>query len=185
MNTKGFTLLEMVVATGILAVIVVLSVGIFSRFVSVQEQASQTQLLLEGVRSSLEIMNREIRTGFGSTYAVADGAGKGVLLRNQDGICVYYRWQNQGLERAEAEVGGTECSLGDFGGADYARLTHSKVVIENMRFDAVPSDVVAGRLENQGFVTIILDATTEQGAGLPLHLQSTVSSRQVVPYSEG
>lgn len=183
MNKRGFTLIEMMVAIGILTVIVVLSIGIFSRFMRLQESATQTQILLEGMRSSLELMNREIRTGFGSTYVVADGAGSGVLFRNQDGVCVHYRWKDGGLERAESAVGGAECVITDFSGAKYARLTNSKIVIKDMRFDATTADVVAGKLQNQGFVTTMISATTERNAGQPLHLQSTITSRQVIPYT--
>lgn len=178
----GFTLVEIIVATGIFAMLLTIFVGIFGRFVAVQERGTHTQIVLEQLRLALEVMNRELRTGFGATYTLADGQGKGVLLRNQDGLCVAYRWIEGRLERSEAQVAGTSCSPSNFSGAKYASLTGNDVVITNVRFDVTPSQVESGVLKNQGTVTTILQAQSALGDTLPVRLQSTVTSRQVIPY---
>ena len=55
---KGFTLLELVVATGIFAIFMLVIVGMFSQFVFTQRRNIAEQALLEDVRTALEIFER-------------------------------------------------------------------------------------------------------------------------------
>lgn len=171
----------MIVAIGIFTVIIVIYVGMYSRFLATQRQSGQIQIVLEQVRSSLELMNREIRTGFGSTYQVADNRGRGVVFRNQDGNCIEYRWLLGKFERADIGAS-TSCTPNDLEDANYSSLVGSDVNITNMRFDAVPATEAGGSLQTQGFVTIIVSATNRDETIVPTVFQSSVTSRQVIPY---
>lgn len=180
--SKGYTMIEITIATGIFAVLVVLFVGIFSRFVSVQDRGVSEQGMQEELRSALEIMNREIRTGYGSTYDVSDSSGRGVIFRNQNGICVHYVWQNAGLERSETNTFASQCAPNVFSGLQYASLTSSATQVTHARFDVVRAEQVGDELKNQGVVTLVLEAESAQADAAPFQLQSTVASRQVIPF---
>lgn len=175
-------MIELAVATGIFAVLILLFIGIYSRFVAVQERGASAQSMQEQLRLTLEVMNREIRTGYGSTYDILDNNGRGVVFRNQNGSCVAYRWQDARLERAEIDAFGDSCDPGRLSGVPYTALTSSDIVITNARFDVVRAERLDDTLANQGTVTLILEAENAASTIAPIQLQSTVASRQVIPF---
>lgn len=184
MKKQGFTLIEMIIALGIFSFVLIIYIGLYGRFITAQREGNQVQVVLEQVRTAFEVMDREIRTGFGSTYVVADGAGAGVLFRNQNGDCVYYRWENDTVERAEAAVGGVDCTTSDFSGAAFTQLVGSDVQVSHMRFDATTANEINGSLDNQGFITIIAVVNGTTATSVPTSFQSSITSRQVIPYVE-
>ncbi|MBI3250542.1 MAG: type II secretion system protein [Candidatus Andersenbacteria bacterium] len=187
---KGFTLIEMVVATGLLAIFLLVFAGIFSSFVTNQRRDSSRQLVLEQLRLALEIMNRELRTAYGTSYTLTDSSGRSIMFRNQNGVCVHIRWRDNALERAEGPSSGSNCPNSNFPASSYAALTSKDVAIEYARFDAIqaengdsgPTNFPEASLSSQGFVTVILSATDAAQNLSPINLQSTVTSRQVIPY---
>ena len=189
MNTRtqqshhGFTLIETIVAVGIFSIVMLVLMGLFSRFTIVERRDIAEQKLLEEVRFGVELFSREARTAYSSTYSLPNGSGSEILFRNQNGLCVHYRLQGTQLERAERDTAGGTCSLAQFSGGAYASVTGPNTILEKFQFDVVPADVVDGELANQGFITVNLEArSTNASVGL-LRAQTTVTSRQVVPYT--
>ncbi len=179
---SGFTLVEIVVATGIFVVIVALMSGIFSRFTSTQRRDLAEQKLLEELRQTFELFNREARTAYGATFALTDGTGQSVVFRNQNGLCVNFQWRDGALARAERPVSGDTCSQDDFTGAIYDTLNSSKIIVEALRFDVTASPVADGALARQATITIMLRAAASNPTVAPLAVQSSVTSRQVIPF---
>ena len=62
-RAPGFTLLEMIVATGIFIVVVVASIGITISVKTAQEKASNIQNVQDNIRFAVEFMTKEIRQG--------------------------------------------------------------------------------------------------------------------------
>lgn len=187
---RGFTLIEMVVAAGLLSIFIIVFTGIFNSFVTNQRRDTSRQLVLEQLRLAMEVVNRELRTAYGSTFSLTDGEGHGLMFRNQNGLCVHYRLRDGALERAEAEINSSNCPSSNFPSAAYATLVSEDVTIPYLRFDPVRAEVGGGGVDgfpqatllNQGFVTLIIEASDKSETLAPVKLQSTVTSRQVIPY---
>lgn len=182
--SKGYTLVELLVAMGVFSLVVVMMAGLVSRLVFIERRSIAEQALEEDVRFALEIFSREARLAFSSTFALADGTGASLLMRNQNGVCVNYRVNDLGVfERAEAEAQGTDCRGADFD-SRYTPLTSRRVRVENLRFD-LPENIYNqndNRLDRQGFITLMLRARGATAPTPPLELQTTITSRQIKVY---
>lgn len=184
---KGFTLLELAVAIGVFALLIIIVSSLFTRLVFVQRRDTGQQTLQEDIRFVFESFNREARTGYASTFALSDTTGTSFVFRNQNGQCVNYRLNTTTarIERGEVTAAGTTCLGVNFTGG-YAPLTSNRIDVQEVRFD-IPDDVydpANDTLTRQGFVTFMIQAKPENTPGAPINVQSSVSSRQVLPYSE-
>lgn len=177
----GFTLIEIVVAISIFSVILLILVGIFSRFITIQRHEIAEFRLQEDLRLSFELFNREARLAYGSTFASHSNA---VLFRNQTGACVTYRFAGQKFQRAEDDsVDRGACPV-IVDNQLFQTLHSTQTIFEAMRFTVVPA-LVSGdgtKLESQGVVTISATARS-RGSSKKVPLQNSVSSRQVIPFT--
>lgn len=189
-SQRGFTLIEILVAIAIFSIALLIVIGAYSRFVRSQRSSIGSQELLEDVRLTLEVFNREARTAFGSTYRLLeDGNADGITFRNQNGVCVLYLLQDGVLVRNQATTAqqAADCSsLGLYNPADDAPVSDAgnEVVIEELHFQVTPAAVGGDtQLSSQGYVTVTMvirpSTGTERDA---ISLQSTVTSRQVISY---
>ncbi len=179
----GFTLIEIVVAAGIFVVVMVLTMGIYGNFSATQRRDISEQKLLEELRLAFEVFNREARTSYGSTYALTDGTGTSLIFRNQNGVCVLYRLGNENqLERGEG-IGTSECKENDIVSASFTPVTGPDIEFTTLKFLPTPALAEAGKLKDQGAITIVAEAKTKNGIVAPVALQSTTTSRQVTPYN--
>lgn len=185
-SSPGFTLIEVVVAIGIFSLIFAVFIGIFSNFIFNQRRDIAEQNVMEEIRFILELFDREARTAYGSTYTLTDATGSSVMFRNQNGLCVTYRLNTgtKRLERAEQDISPSECALEDFTPAMYLPVTGQRMAITALRFDVRSSAQSDGQLTNQGFITVMMEAQTSNQTVAPVKIQSTVASRQVIPYAE-
>lgn len=181
-HNKGFTLIELIVSTGIFVMLLSVMIGIYSRFTSDQRRAIAEHKLLENAKFALDFFNREARTAYSSTFELTDGTGQSILFRNQGGLCVNYRLTGSVLERAELEQPIGDCSISDFTINAYASVTSSGMRVASLRFDPIRSTASGATLDRQGFVTIMLEAESQDRSVAPVVVQSTVTSRQVQPY---
>lgn len=183
-SQTGVTLLELVVSVGIFALVLALISGLYSRFVFTQRRNIGEQTIQEDLRFALELFNREARTGYASSYSINDPEGRSLTFRNQNGLCVNVRLNpaTQQLERAESAEAGTDCTGAVF--HSYAALTSHRIAIDSLRFDLPDNIYNAGdqRLDRQGFITLMISASAPGSSAQPLRLQSSVASRQVIPY---
>ena len=180
LNSKGFTLIELLVSIGILGLIIALTTGILSRNLGVQRRDIAQQNLQEDVRSAIEIFSREARTGYGSTYALADGRGTSIVFRNQEGKCVMYkRSADKQLERAQVGIGGSDCKASDFGGEVFTRIHSPSTVFEYIRFYSPSTRATSqGLPDQQGFITLTIRAKGKGQDDASIELQTSVTSRQ-------
>lgn len=180
-NNVGYTLIELILAVGILVMIMTLVAGIMAHYFTAQRIQIAQAGLQEDVRFALELMTREIRTGYGSTFILPDGTGQALTLRNQKGDCVEYRLNTntRQIERAEASVSsGDACDLTN---ASFAAITSHNTSVDILKFDPTKSEATAdGFPANQGFVVITIEASARTGSKLGIALQTTATSRQVI-----
>lgn len=177
-TVKGFTLLEVVVAISIFGIFIAMMMSIFTRFLTTQRQEIAQQALQEDIHYALETFNREVRTAYGSTFTTVDGDQ--IFFRNQNGSCVQYAFSDNAMKRGEASGAGSECREATY---TLAPLTsRDTFMAAGSRFDPAPAAVTDGVLTTQGFVTVIMNVTSRRATLLPLLLQSTITSQQVIPY---
>lgn len=183
--SKGFTLLELLFALGILSIVLIIVASFTTRLTLLQRRAIGEQTIQEDIRLALEVFSREARLSYASTFAIADDQGTSVVMRNQNGACVSFRYNadNHSLERAEVAFAGVECLSTPFEGR-FTALTSQRIYVDSARFDIPDSiyNIADARLDRQGFVTLMLTAHPTNTATPPLQLQTTVTSRQMKPY---
>ena len=172
----GFTLIEILVAVAVLSIILLIVAGIFGRFVDSQRRIVGEQTIQEDLHFTLELFNRETRLSYGESYTTR--TPDWLIMRNQNGVCVSYRLEDNSLERAEAPDSQTtndSCLNATYD--EFTTVTTNKTFIENLEFLVQPAN------ENtQGFITLIMTAHAKGKAESPLAFQSTVTSRQVATY---
>lgn len=97
---KGFTLVELIVAVGIFALLMVLSVGALLAIVSANKNAQGIRSAVDNLNFSLETMARTIRTG--SNYNCNGGdcsGGTSLSFTDQSGSVVTYRKNGGEIDR--------------------------------------------------------------------------------------
>jgi len=80
LQTGGFTLLEMIVSLGILAVVAVIAVGALVRMTSLNRQAQTLQSAMNSINFTLESISREMRVGTSYYCGVANQFTSGSTL---------------------------------------------------------------------------------------------------------
>lgn len=189
-TSRGFTLIELMIAIAIFCIFMIIMAGVFARFVQTERHGiSQSSLILD-VQSAMDSFIKEARTGYGSTYAVASD-GKSIAFRNQEGVCVGYRINptTETFERSEhsGNLSGN-CNVDDGSSGVFAPLTGEDTKIIEARFYPLPGsyDPATFTLKNQGVVTLALKAksTKEKALTSEMSVQNTVTSRQVRAYDK-
>lgn len=182
MKTRGFTLIEVVVAMGIFSVMLLIIVGVFSRFVQIQRRQIGEQQLQEDIRLAMDLFNKEARTGFGDTFPSGSFSGE-IQFRNQNNQCVRYSLDGGRLARSAVD-------MSDFGGLgcdDVAyndeKITGGKTFIDSLKFYSIPAtvDAATSKLTSQGLIMVAIKAHAIQKASAVITWQSSVASHQTLP----
>lgn len=85
---KGFTIVEMIVAVGIFAVVMVLAVGALLTIVAANKTAQAMKVVMNNVNYAVEDMVRTIRSG--SNYSCDVSPCSSLSLSDNDGESVFY-----------------------------------------------------------------------------------------------
>lgn len=179
-HERGYTMIEIVVAAGIFAGVLLVVANIFTFFIFSQRRDISERRLQEDLRFAIEFFSREARTAYASTFAVT-GTGDRVTFRNQNGTCVAYHVSNEAWERAEQEGSGV-CE--DMTYTNYVAITGNNTRMMELVF-LIPSDITDGaQLLRQGIITFHMQAASTNASVPTLDLQSSVTSRQVSFFEE-
>ena len=185
-NQKGTSLLELLVAITLFAVIMLSATQIFKMVIDGQRNALSAQNVQENMRYAMEKMSREIRmaqiskhscdstfsSGESASYKVfnvfTDSGNDKLYFKNQYGDCVAYYLENNRLKiRVSAGAATNE-----------GFITPSKIQVSNLKFNAVDDQIDAFH-SIQPYVTMMMDIKAV-GPGLheqKMKLQITISSR--------
>lgn len=183
---SGFTLIEMLVAVSIFSIILLISTRAFSSFVSLQKGLIGEQRIQEDLRVILEMMAREVRTGYGSTFE-ANADLSAIAFVNQEGDCVQYALTpsaggGHNLTRASRRADIGPCWSGDYGLKE--AINQAGTDFDQLKFFVQPAavDGAGQKLLNQGLVTIVLRAHAREKSGSIVDLETSVASRQTKPF---
>ncbi len=155
MNTRrGYTLIELIVAVGMFALVMLLASGAYLMMIGVNRQ---TQGITTGINSlsfALEAMTRSIRTGTGydcGGLGDCPGGASSFSFTNSNGVPVSYSLSASTIQET---VGGSQRAL-----------TDASVTISSLMFYVFGTPSVRQGDYQQPRVTIIVSGTVSSGPG--------------------
>ena len=181
---NGFSFMEMVVAIGLFAVVMVGATQIFRLVLEGQRSAIASQNIQENVRYFFEVMSKEVRMATKSNdeceslyddqplaenkvYNVTTVNGEESLyFKNQKGECVAYYVSSSDVLMIKRDE-------------HTASTTPDGLVVENVEFN-VEDDAIGTYHDTQPRATILMEVSSERermGYDKQMRLQSTISSR--------
>ncbi|MBI5405774.1 prepilin-type N-terminal cleavage/methylation domain-containing protein [Candidatus Kaiserbacteria bacterium] len=154
MNTRrGYTLVELIVAVGLFALVMLLTSGAYLVMIGLNRQAQGIATGIDNLSFALESMTRDIRTGTGYNCDNAgDCSGGGSFsFRNQAGEQVTYDLSDSALRKTV--------------GATRSILTDPSVTVSSLKFYASGTARASGGDTRQSRVTLIVSGTVATGPG--------------------
>lgn len=124
-RTRGYTLVELMVAVGLFALIMTLAAGAYLMMISYNRHAQAISTGINNLSFALETMTRDIRTGTGYT-----SNGSTISFTNSGGVAVSYTRSNSSTY---CGTGGGGCIVKTSGGVT-AAITDPSVDITAMAF---------------------------------------------------
>jgi len=174
-STKGFTLMELLIVSGMFSILIIMIASIFVSALRIENNVFATKKVLSQISYSVEYMTRALRmaekdTGQGcilrgNNYYILDG-GKKIIFRNalqDDGDCQEFFMEDKQLKYKIHKGLPSEKTF---------ELTSSDINISELKFTAHGQDQSD---DFQPFVTIYIEA---QSSDSPvLEIQTSVSQR--------
>lgn len=170
---RGFTLIELMVAVSLFALVAMLAAGAYLVMLDVEQQAQANATGIDNLTFALSSMTRTIRTGTGYNCGSASGgdcsSGSMLYLTDQSGEqVIYFLWKPTGIvyEAINGAVG--------------TPLTDSSVDVTNLTFVVNGSQPYSnGHDTTQPYVFITMSGTTSAGPGktIPFTVQTSAVMR--------
>ncbi len=169
-SPKGFTLLEMLISTGIFAVVIITAIGAMVSLNQAQVKASNIQNIQDNIRFTLEFMTKEIRTGSNfSAEECGPPACRRLRFIRQDGKEVVYCLDNGVIKRQIPPPG--NCEAG-------SPITSSAVSVNKLFFSVIGQAL--GPSDGQPRITVTVEARSVNPTlrlETDFDLQTTVTAR--------
>lgn len=170
---KGFTLIEMLVATSVFSVTVLISLGSFLAVLSAQKKANAIANIQENIKFSVEMMLREIRTGKNYYCGYGDGTntndcpngGSVITFRNYLGQTVIYRLNGNQIEKS------------DDGGFNYLAVTFPEITITDFKFYVSGSNPSPDITQPRVTMTVAGETGLTIKTKSKFNIQTTISQR--------
>lgn len=174
---EGFTLLEMIISTGIFAVLVVSAIGITLEVSNAQIKAANIQVIQDNIRFSLELITKEMRTG--SAYALttkcgAPGSEVSFLTSFGEPRTYFLDTTGGNIMRSTQNITTADCANTD----KVAPLTSEEIVVDGLFFTL--RGAAPGPVDGQPSTTITLQVRSRSAKYLTessMNLQTTVTQR--------
>jgi prepilin-type N-terminal cleavage/methylation domain-containing protein len=130
-HTRGFSLVELLVATALFSIVVAIAASSFLSILNASHQArSLGQLMLE-VDFAVEDMSRNVRTGSGFSI-LPGGSGQLLSFRDQVGRTITYGFDGVAIRKSVRLLNGTYLY-------ENVPLTSPEVRIVNLNFSRTPA----------------------------------------------
>ncbi len=178
---RGFTLVEMVTATAIFSIVMVVAMGALLSVLAANKQTQSTQTAINNLSLAMESMSREIRTGY--SYHCGDGGDytqPADCLGGEDFIA-FEPYNGDSLnpnDQVIFKLQDGQIQKSTDGGSVFLSLTSPELVLENLSFCVVGSDP----MDNiQPKVLITANGYVKKGSkpSSYFNLQTTVSQRLI------
>ncbi len=160
---QGFTILEMLVATAVFTIVMIMAMESLLNINSAQKKAESFREVSDNLNFTLDVMTREIRTG--QSY-LSDST--------------YIAFQNAALENIVYNTQGGQLMRSSDGGATFIPLTDIKIKIDYLNF-ALLGEAVGDSFQPLVRINLSASAGSEQKSASKINLQTSVS--QLIPDS--
>lgn len=166
---RGYTLIELIVAMGLFALVMTLASGAYLVMIGVNRQAQALATGINNLSFAFESMTRDIRTG--TQYSCGGGGdcsgGTSFSILDTSGQTIVY-----GSSSSSSVCGGvtTGCITRTKNGVT-SPLTDPSVKVSSLKFYAYgTAPYSSGQDVNQARVTIIVSGSVDVGSGRPPQL---------------
>lgn len=152
-KSRGYTLIELIIAVGLFALIMTLASGAYLLMIGLNRQAQSIATGIDNLSFTLEAMTRNIRTGSAYDCAGVGDCPNGAssfFFKNSSGVPISYRLANSAIQET-------------INGAPRI-LTDPSVTISSLTFYVFGTGTPPGNYE-QPRVTIIVSGTISYAAG--------------------
>lgn len=153
----GFTLVELMVAVGLFAVVMLLASGAYLMMIGLNQQAQVITTGIDNLSFALETMTRNIRIGShyscGGLGGDCTGGGTSITFTNPQGVSVTYGMSGSALTQT---VGGT-----------LSQLTDSSVTITAFTVYVFGTKTTAQADYEQAHASLTVSGTVTAGPGKP------------------
>jgi len=170
-KNSGFTLIEMLVAMGIFAIVISAAVGIFVSGSSSQKKILEFNVAQREAGYLMETISRELRMA----AAISDGTdGNPNQQDNEDSSVEFTNYNGDLVQYCRSNANG-DCANNDYGdyfSRDGEVISSSDIKIEHLRF-YVTDDFS----QTQPIVTINMKVKSANQSGVEFILQNSVSMR--------
>ena len=201
---SGFTLIELIVAFGIFAILISVASGSFVRSLRIQRVSLQLMAVNDNMAITLEQMMREMRTGYNfctntENLSAADPSVQAQCASLGDGeiqfvtagnVLVRYRLKNNSIQKGvgvsgwdPAHPAETSCVEGEFDAANgicYRTMTADTIKVTAVNFRALHNDVEVAPLYPPRIVLSFAITSSDplvEAFTSPITIQTTVSAR--------
>lgn len=181
LHTKGFSLIELLVAIAIFMIVVTISVGSLLVLIDANRKSQSLKIGINNTFFAMESMTRLIRTGFGYHCG---GAGVVTSVRNcPNGDMEIYFTDDTGqlVHIFQQVVDGKGSIVQEVGNEGEFSLTASDIDVDELIFHVTGTEPQSGASpdDEQPTVTITLVGTVNPGTDSEsvVTLQSTVTQR--------
>jgi prepilin-type N-terminal cleavage/methylation domain-containing protein len=150
-RNNGYTLIELIVAVGLFALVMTLASGAYIMMIGLTERAQGTATGIDNLSFALETMTRTIRTG--TNYSCNDGkdcsGGTRFSVVNMSGITISYSLLNGVILQNNVS------------------LTDPSVTVSSLLFSVSGTAPLSAGDYTQPHVTMIISGTVSAGSGKP------------------
>lgn len=153
LKNRGYTLVELIIATGLFALVMLLASGAYLMMIGINRQAQGVSAGIDNLSFALEVMTRSIRTGSDYDCGGSGDCPSGATtfsFTSANGEDISYSLSGNALHQT---IDGSDRTL-----------TDSSVTISSLTFYADGTGKPAGDYE-QAHVSIIISGTVSYGAG--------------------
>lgn len=182
-SLTGFTLVEIIIATGLFTILVVAVVDIIIASFKAQRKISNIQTVQDNIRFSLDLMTREMRTGEKFriiTHACPFNLGNGIEFTNLTAgeRRYYYLADRDGDTFPDSIMRVAMTGDIDINCALAAQFTADEVIVDYMRFYL--NGQVLGPSDGQPRITIVLGARSRDQkivSQTSINIQTSITPR--------
>ena len=185
-SDKGFTLVEMLVATALFVIVMLVSVNTLLALVQANRKAQSLQSVIENLNVSLDSMEREIRMGTNFHCGISPPYNSTNDCPNGDTVFAFEPYGNLPTDIPYVyRLNGTQIEKSENGGIVFSPITAPEISIDRMRFYVVGSTPgcrpypCTGNTDQPRVVVVIKGTAPIRGgsAVTPFHIQITAVQR--------
>lgn len=195
-KTRGFTIIETMVAIGIFSVVMTVAMGALLTVTSANKKAQKIRAAMDNLNFAMEVMAREIRLG-SAYHCDATGIPVGpspvapsaldcpstpadsfVFMDATGNNVVAYALEPAGCVPA-APAGVKSICKKDTLSDVYERLTSPEITIDQLSFYVTGAQTVNDHNQPQVHITISGSAIVDKNATTKFSLQTTLTQRQI------